>query len=37
MTAANYLNQLAEDGHLTKFKIGRTNYYVNDIVLNVLK
>lgn len=37
ITAANYLNQLAEDGHLTKFKIGRTNYYVNNIVLNVLK
>lgn len=37
ITAANYLNQLAEDGHLTKFKVGRTNYYVNGIVLNALK
>ncbi|TVZ28570.1 Fic family protein [Gillisia sp. Hel_I_86] len=37
ITAANYLNQLAEDGHLTKFKIGRTNYYVNGVVLNALK
>ena len=36
ITAANYLNQLAEDGHLTKYKIGRTNYYVNNLVLNSL-
>ncbi|HLS30829.1 MAG TPA: Fic family protein [Flavobacteriaceae bacterium] len=36
ITAANYLNQLAEDGYLTKHKIGRTNYYVNEFVLNAL-
>ncbi|HAB29021.1 MAG: addiction module protein [Xanthomarina sp.] len=36
ITAANYLNQLAEDGHLTKYKIGRTNYYVNDLVIKAL-
>ena len=36
ITAANYLNQLAKDGHLTKHKIGRANYYVNASVLNAL-
>jgi len=36
VTAANYLNQLAEDGHLIKHKIGRSNYYVNVKVLNAL-
>jgi len=30
LTAAKYLNKLAEDGVLTKHKIGRNNYYVND-------
>ncbi len=36
ITAANYLNQLAKDGHLKKHKIGRANYYVNGTVLNAL-
>lgn len=36
ITAANYLNQLAADGHLVKHKIGRTNYYVNLKVLEAL-
>lgn len=36
ITAANYLNQLATDGHLVKHKIGRTNYYVNHAVLKAL-
>ncbi|MGO3155694.1 MAG: hypothetical protein ACTIK4_06105 [Mesonia sp.] len=36
ITAANYLNQLAKDGHLSKHKIGRTNYYVNTSVLKAL-
>jgi len=37
ITAANYLNQLAADGHLSKHKIGRTNYYVNGLVLKALE
>ena len=36
ITAANYLNLLAQDGHLSKHKIGRTNYYVNGFVLAAL-
>lgn len=36
ITAAIYLNQLAEDGHLVKHKIGRVNYYVNESVLTAL-
>lgn len=36
VTAANYLNTLATDGHLIKHKIGRTNYYVNLSVLTAL-
>jgi Fic family protein len=36
ITAASYLNQLAEDGHLEKYKLGRVNYYVNNLVLNAL-
>lgn len=36
ITAANYLNQLAKDGHLVKHKIGRSNYYVNTVVLKAL-
>lgn len=36
VTAATYLNQLASDGHLQKFKIGRANYYVNPTVLKSL-
>jgi Fic family protein len=30
ITAANYLNQLAEDGVLRKEKLGTGNYYVNE-------
>jgi len=36
VTAAIYLNQLAKDGHLSKHKIGRTNYYINDFILKAL-
>lgn len=36
VTAANYLNELAIDGHLIKHKIGRTNYYVNQYMLTAL-
>ncbi len=30
ITAANYLNQLSDDGFLTKKKLGVGNYYIND-------
>jgi len=30
ITAANYLNQLSNDGFLTKKKLGVGNYYIND-------
>ncbi|MEM7457048.1 MAG: Fic family protein, partial [Planctomycetota bacterium] len=36
LTAANYLNRLASDGVLTKHKIGRNNYYVNDELFNLM-
>jgi len=36
LTAANYLNKLAKDGVLTKHKIGRNNYYVNDDLFNLM-
>ena len=36
-TAASYLRQLQEAGLLTKMKIGRSNYYINLKLLNILK
>jgi Fic family protein len=36
ITAANYLNQLAEDGFLVKEKIGTSNYYVNQPLFRLL-
>jgi|GEM_PF-5039231 Mn-dependent DtxR family transcriptional regulator len=36
LTAANYLNKLAEDGVLKKQKIGRGNYYVNEDLFNLM-
>lgn len=36
ITAANYLNKLAEDGLLRKEKIGTGNYYVNEKLFNLL-
>lgn len=36
LTAANYLNKLAADGVLTKHKIGRNNYYVNDDLFSLM-
>lgn len=36
LTAANYLNKLAVDGVLTKHKIGRNNYYVNDDLYSLM-
>jgi len=35
-TAANYLNLLAEDGFLQKYKPGRDNYYINTALFDIL-
>lgn len=36
ITAANYLNKLADDGLLKKEKIGTGNYYVNKLLFDLL-
>lgn len=36
LTAANYLNKLAEDKMLTKKKLGTGNYYINEELFNLL-
>jgi len=36
ITAANYLNKLAEDGLVKKERIGTGNYYVNEPLFNLL-
>ena len=36
ITAANYLNKLAEDGLLKKEKLGTGNYYVNTALFELL-
>lgn len=36
ITAANYLNQLAQDKLLTKKKLGTANYYINDPLFKLL-
>ena len=36
ITAANYLNKLADDGLLTKKKLGTANYYINEPLFNLL-
>ena len=36
ITAANYLNALADDGILTKRKMGVTNYYINHELFDIL-
>jgi len=36
-TAALYLNTLSEHGLLTKIKIGKSNYYINDGLLDILR
>jgi Fic family protein len=36
ITAANYLNTMAEGGLLQKHKIGKSNYYVNWKLMNVI-
>ncbi len=36
LTASKYLNTLAKDGLLTKYKISRSNFYVNHALFNLL-
>jgi len=36
ITAANYLNKLADDGILRKERIGTANYYINEKFFNLL-
>ena len=36
LTAANYLNKLAEDNLLTKVKLGTGNYYINQELFDLL-
>jgi Fic family protein len=36
ITAANYLNQLADDNLLTKRKLGTANYYINEPLFKLL-
>ena len=35
LTAANYLNRLAEDKKLQKNKLGTGNYYINEALFKV--
>lgn len=35
ITATKYLTQLTERGFLTKAKIGRYNYYINEPLMNL--
>ena len=37
LTAANYLNKLAKDGLLRKEKLGKSNYYINEKLFELLK
>ena len=37
LTAANYLNQLSKDGILRKEKLGKSNYYINEELFELLK
>jgi len=36
-TAAQYLNTLHDDGFLQKVKLGKSNYYINLSLLELLK
>ena len=36
-TASSYLNELAKGNMLSKIKIGRSNYYINEPLLKLLK
>lgn len=37
LTAANYLNRLSDDGILIKEKLGKSNYYINHQLFELLK
>lgn len=37
LTAANYLNRLADDGVLRKEKLGKSNYYINEKLFELLR
>lgn len=37
ITAANYLNQLADGGFLTKHRIGKSNYYINAPLMEIFQ
>jgi predicted transcriptional regulator len=37
LTASKYLSQLTEHGFLEKHKLGRSNYYVNRQLFEILK
>ena len=36
ITAANYLNKMAEDGLIRKEKLGTSNYYINEQLFELL-
>jgi len=36
-TASSYLNELAKAGLLTKIKVGKFNYYINERLMDILK
>jgi Fic family protein len=36
LTATKYLDQLAKDGFLRKEKMGRSNYYINTVLFDLL-
>ena len=36
ITATKYLNQLAEHGFVSKHKVGRTNYYINEALIHLI-
>jgi len=36
LTATKYLEQLCREGFLRKQKLGRTNFYINDELFNLL-
>jgi Fic family protein len=36
LTASRYLNALAEDGFLLKYKIGTSNFYINHALFDLL-
>ena len=37
ITASKYLNELTEHGFVSKHKVGRTNFYVNDPLVELIR